>query len=290
MDKTLFIYESEIVSMLKSLANKKRLQILGKLSTGRSTFGSLQNETNLSKTALAHHIEVLLDSNMINQISRGNYELSNDGNELLNSIKTSFMNTQKMKEEEIVRKADYILRTHEKRGPQMSETNIRIVELEPMHVASVRVISTSPEYDAWQRMKAWAQPRKLLENLKEHPVFGFNNPNPSIGKKEYGYEFWIKIDPTEDYGSNEDIEFKKFKGGRYAVATSKLKEDIDSDGILKTWKNLVKWVETSEYEMRTDIECLEKAQNPDAGEDDLVLDLYLPLSEKISKNMNVQMF
>lgn len=273
-------YTDEIVTMMKSLANDKRLTIMNQLSMNRSTFGDLQDITELSKTALAHHLDVLLKAGMISQMSRGNYELTHDGREFLKSIQETFLQTQIRKDEEMLRRSNYILQTHTKRIMKMNDFKVRIEELGPMQVASVRVISTTPENDAWLKMRVWADKHGLLNNLERHPVFGFNNPNPSKDKPEYGYEFWIKLDPDADYGPSEGVEFKKFQGGKFAVATSKLKEDIDSDGVLRTWKNLVKWAEESEYEIDREIQCLERALQTDVSEDELILDLYLPLLKK----------
>ncbi len=82
----------------------------------------------------------------------------------------------------------------------MTELDVRIVELKPMRVASARVVSESPENDAWKILCAWAEPIGLLDDAENHPVFGFNNPQPSPGKKEYGYEFWIQIGPEIEVG------------------------------------------------------------------------------------------
>ena len=90
----------------------------------------------------------------------------------------------------------------------MIDLEVRIVKLEPMRVASVRAISETPERDAWEKMRAWAEPKGLLDDVEKHLVFGFNNPNPSPDRKEYGYEFWICIGP--DIEPESEIEVKDF--------------------------------------------------------------------------------
>jgi Methyltransferase domain len=40
---------------------------------------------------------------------------------------------------------------------------------------------------------AQSMPRGLLKDPEQHPVFGFNNPNPSPDRKQYGYEFWMRV-------------------------------------------------------------------------------------------------
>ncbi len=152
----------------------------------------------------------------------------------------------------------------------MTDLEVRIVRLEAMRVASVRTISESPEHEAWEKMRAWAEPRELLDDVEKHPVFGFNSPNPSPESKEYGYEFWIRIGPEIE--AEGEIEAKEFAGGLYAVTTCKGIPNPD------VWKRLWEWVQSSKYKWRRTHE-LEKAHNSRAPEEDLVFDLYLPIKE-----------
>lgn len=155
----------------------------------------------------------------------------------------------------------------------MSELEVRIERLEPMRVASVRVVSDTPERDAWQRMREWAGPLGLLNDTEKNPVFGFNNPSPAPDRREYGYEFWIRIDP--DVEPRSGIQIKEFPGGLYAVTKCSL---LGDPNILETWKLLWEWVMVSEYDHRRTHE-LEKHLNPLSPEEDLILDLYLPIEK-----------
>jgi DNA gyrase inhibitor GyrI len=155
----------------------------------------------------------------------------------------------------------------------MADLAIRVVRLEPMRVASVRVISETPERDAWEKMRAWAESQGLLEDIDKHPVFGFNNPNPSPHQKEYGYEFWIRVEPN--IKPEGEIEVKDFAGGLYAVTTCKLFGD-PSGTVQEIWKKLWVWVQSSDYQWRRTHE-LEKLQDPTASAAEMVLDLYLPI-------------
>ena len=137
-----------------------------------------------------------------------------------------------------------------------------------MRVASFRVVSESPEHDAWEQLKSWANVRGYLEDLKEHPIFGFNNPNPSPDRKEYGYEFWIRIPP--DTEAEDEIEIKDFPGGLYAVTTHKGFPNPE------VWMSLWNWVQSSSYKWRKTNE-LEKPHNPLASHDEMTFDLYLPI-------------
>ncbi len=152
----------------------------------------------------------------------------------------------------------------------MPDLDVRIEELEPMRVASFRAVGECPENDAWEKLKSWAGARGYLGNVEEHPIFGFNNPNPSPGRKEYGYEFWIRV--PSDTESEGEFEIKDFPGGRYAVTTH--------DGLPnpEVWKRLWDWVQSSRYEWRKTNE-LEKAHDPTAPHDEMVFDLYLPIMD-----------
>jgi DNA gyrase inhibitor GyrI len=156
----------------------------------------------------------------------------------------------------------------------MTEMNVRVVKLEPMRVASVRVVSSSAERDAWQKLRAWAEPAGLLDDLNQHPVFGFRSSAPGVRRKQYGYEFWIRIDP--DVESEDGIEIKRVEGGLYAVATCEGLAFVS-----ETWKKLCDHVQSSRssYQRRESQE-LEKPYNPLAPEGEIEFDLYLPVVQR----------
>ena len=277
---TLTNSSKDVAFILGSLANEKRLLLLTAVSERSQTFRELQTVTRLGKTALAHHLGILVKSGLLKHTGKGHYELSPDGVEFLRGLTMAYASSRKRRELEAARRADHILRTHTKeKERKMKQFEVEIVKLEPMHVASVRATSTTPERDAWEKMRSWAEPKGLLEDIDRHPVFGFNSPDPSPGQKEYGYEFWIRVEPgTPPSG---DVEIKKFQGGLYAVTTCKLKEELESEffkkeGYLESWKNIVDWVKSSKYKFGKH-QCLEKAHEPGASEEELVLDLYCPI-------------
>ena len=152
----------------------------------------------------------------------------------------------------------------------MSDLDVRIEELKPMRVASVRVVSESPEQDAWEKLKSWADAKGYLGNVEEYPVFGFNNPSPSPDRKEYGYEFWIRV--PLDTESEGEIEIKDVPGGLYAVTTYK---GLPNPEI---WMRLWNWVQSSSYHWRKTNE-LEKPHDPLSPHDEMTFDLYLPIEK-----------
>ena len=153
----------------------------------------------------------------------------------------------------------------------MSDIEVRLVRLAPMRVASVRAVSESPERGAWEALRAWAGPRGLLDDAQAHPVFGFNNPNPSAGRAEYGYELWIRV--AADTAAEEEIEIKDFAGGLYAVTGCRLH---GAASLPEVWKKLWDWAQSGDHKWRRTHE-LEQVRNPQAPEEEMVLDLYLPV-------------
>jgi DNA gyrase inhibitor GyrI len=150
----------------------------------------------------------------------------------------------------------------------MHALNVRIETLEPMRVASVNVVSEHPETEAWERLKAWAEPRGLLKDPRQHPVFGFNNPGPSPDRKEYGYEFWIRV--GQEVTSEGAVDVREMAGGRFAVMTHR------GYPTPLVWKQLWDWVQGSSYRWRKTHE-LERIHDPLALKTEVVFDLYLPI-------------
>lgn len=152
----------------------------------------------------------------------------------------------------------------------MSEFEVRIVTLEAMRVASAYGFGEQPELQAWNTLLTWAKDQGI--NLEEQRFFGFNNPNPTPGSPNYGYEQWITF--GSELKSAEGIEIKGFPGGLYAVARCEGLQNIGD-----VWKQLVVWREDSKYQeahhqwleecFTPEVECLE----------DYVFDLYAPITE-----------
>jgi len=276
--------KNDLAEVLSSLAHETRLQIIQLLAIDERDFNELRGGTGLSKTALVHHLNKMVDSGILNHVDRGRYTLSNDGLALIYAIGVTYEESERWRNIRALKSAEYIERIHSKTtdySPDFSD--IRIVELLPMRVAYVRVISKTPENDAWAKMRTWAESKGFLKDLENHPVFGFNNPNPSPCTKEYGYEFWIRVGPEVE--PEGEIKIKEFEGGLYAVATCNLKEEMEAEhfqkeGFLNSWKRLQLWIaESKEYKLGKH-QDLERARNPSAPEDELILDLHMPIRKR----------
>jgi effector-binding domain-containing protein len=152
----------------------------------------------------------------------------------------------------------------------MGELEVRIVNLEPMRLASAYGFGASPELQAWEKIRAFVEAKGIdLETVR---FFGFNNPDPWPGSPNYGYEQWMTVEPgVEPKG---DVRIIDFPGGLYAVTRFK-----DLSNIGEVWRQLVLWFEDSPYK-KSPRQCLEELlTHPDAPYEEYVFDLYLPIAE-----------
>ncbi|MHA1507950.1 MAG: ArsR/SmtB family transcription factor [Promethearchaeota archaeon] len=80
----------EIVSILKSLGNEYRFQILLQLLTGAKSFGNIVKNVNREKTAISNHLYHLKNTNLIEKGDYGVYRISEDGIEFMKAIDSAF--------------------------------------------------------------------------------------------------------------------------------------------------------------------------------------------------------
>ena len=148
--------------------------------------------------------------------------------------------------------------------------DIKIVDLDPMHVVSALGYGESPEGQAWDLILGYAGNTGVTPWDGSHRFFGFNNPDPAHGSPNYGYEQWITVPAATEV--SEPLEAKKFQGGRYAVLRLH-----GLEGIGDAWKELVTWVEDQGYEIAaSEYACLEELLTPiDQPQETWEFDLYL---------------
>jgi DNA gyrase inhibitor GyrI len=160
----------------------------------------------------------------------------------------------------------------------MNGLKVRIVRLEPLRIAAALGFGESPELQAAGKLMAWVESQGLLGEINSHRFFGFNNPSPSAGSPNYGYEQWMTLDRPAQ--ADEEVEIKEFPGGQYAVARF---EGIPNP---EKWQQLVAWLEDSRYKFARH-QWLEELLTPQfflpggeaLTEDQLAFDLYLPIAE-----------
>lgn len=157
----------------------------------------------------------------------------------------------------------------------MANLPVRVERLPSMTVAAVRSFGSAPEAEAWGLLRDWAEPRGFLIDSESHPVFGFNNPNPTPDEPDYGYEMWMRVDP--DTEPADGVTVKRVHGGRYVVARCKLNDD-PRGSVSDVWMALYEWVHESESHQWKRTHELERHLGP-PDDADLELELYLPVED-----------
>lgn len=155
----------------------------------------------------------------------------------------------------------------------MTEPNVRIEEVRPMRVVSFLGFGPEPETLAWKQLLEWARPRGLLDDPAAHPIFGFNNPSPSAGSPNYGYELWIEVAP--DMPEEPGATYAQVPGGLYAVSRCEVRKGQFED-IGRGWRELVAWREASPFRC-AEHQWLERTVPGSWPDLEFVLDLCLPI-------------
>jgi DNA gyrase inhibitor GyrI len=159
----------------------------------------------------------------------------------------------------------------------MNEVEFNIVDLPAMTVACALGFGKEPELQALGIITEWAS-MTGLSHLNNRRYFGFNNPDPTPGTPNYGYEQWVTVEPNTIGTGN--VQIKTFPGGRFVV--------MDCVGLPspEKWAVLVQWVEDGPYQM-TAGQCLEECLTPQYlfepatmpdNMDDLHFLLYIPVA------------
>ncbi len=154
----------------------------------------------------------------------------------------------------------------------MPLTDVRIVDLPPMRVASALGYGRHPEDQAAGKIARFAQTIGLTSGGLGYRAFGFNNPNPSPGSPNYGYECWIAVGPGVE--AEPPIEIKQVPAGKYAVTRC-----VGLPNIGQRWRALSVWVEDSPYRLPPRGRCLEEFLNPaEPDRSKWVIDLYIEIA------------
>ena len=154
--------------------------------------------------------------------------------------------------------------------------NVRIVRLPAMTVAAYCAVSATPEIDCAKVFDPFVLDNGLHKK-SGFRSFGFNNPEPTEGSPEYGYETWVTI--PEDFNVPTSFTKKQFDGGLFASVSATLNE------IGERWTQLYNWCKSSEkYDFDFSVQWLEELsmdyeefiseQTPDGEKQ---LDLLMPI-------------
>jgi predicted transcriptional regulator len=83
-------YSDEILSILKTITHISRFRILVLLLNGPLTFQTLLEQMDIKKSALANHLTELQNSNLVNKIQHGTYDISENGKNYIKLIEKTY--------------------------------------------------------------------------------------------------------------------------------------------------------------------------------------------------------
>lgn len=158
----------------------------------------------------------------------------------------------------------------------MENQDIRLIRLPAMRVASFYAFGASPETESWEKLVTWAKAHSCWGESPTIRIFGFNNPDPSAGSPNYGYEFWLTINPEISLENGTSI--KEFPGGLYGVLRCEVTKD-SWENIPASWRKLVSWLESSHYKHGNHQWLEEHLTRLESNDSGFVLDLFIPISE-----------
>jgi predicted transcriptional regulator YdeE/DNA-binding HxlR family transcriptional regulator len=264
----------DLADLIGAYGNVSRLQIIVSLKDDLHEFSELKEITQLSKTALAHHLEKLVKFGIIENTSRGKYKLTTDGFEIFTAILNAYKNSKRRVEVESKKRAEHISRLYSQTKDELDDLVVKFEKLPPMRVASFQSsISESPENEAWEKLRNWAEPLGLLADPDKHPIYGFNNPEPKSGSKEYGYEFWIQVDSKFE---TDDATIKDIPAGFYVVTRCVVNNAFED--IPNTWKKLIEWIKKQGYKFGKTCGLEKVVSSSHTG--NWILDIYIPIEEE----------
>jgi DNA-binding HxlR family transcriptional regulator len=119
----LFESPKGIAELLRSAAHPARIQILALLLRGEHGFSKLMQHTELSKTALANHLNILMKNGLVQRVARGEYTLTVDGKELLNTAATMYKDSTRREEE----RRELLLRSYTKGLIEGKKLNKKVI-------------------------------------------------------------------------------------------------------------------------------------------------------------------
>ena len=124
----------------------------------------------------------------------------------------------------------------------MKKIDVRVVTIESMNVISFLGYGENPEMIAINSFRQWIHEQNVSIKNASTKIFGFNNPCPSIGSKNYGYEIWLSIPQDMDVPKEKKIIL--FPGGLYAQTPINV---TTGEEIPLYWEALNHWCENSDY-------------------------------------------
>lgn len=169
-------------------------------------------------------------------------------------------------------------------------TDVRIIHIPPMIVASSHYSGENCEEKAEKQLQLWMEENQVLQKKSDIRHFGFNNPAFQPDQPP-GYEIWITI--PSDMEVSKPLVRKEFHGGLYAAHAITF-------GQFDHWELLQQWLienelytldfdpsrvspgsPTSDCALEEHLNFINNIQNPNFTTENLQLDLLVPIKEKL---------
>ncbi len=151
--------------------------------------------------------------------------------------------------------------------------HVRLEELPRLRVVSALGFGPSPEPEAWRLIREFAAAHDL--EVGQQRFFGFDNPSPSPGSPNYGYELWMTV--PEHVTAQPPYEITHTRPGRYAVVRFTGLEHIG-----EMWQELAAWFDREGHAIPPGCgQCLEEQLLDRSGStpESWTFDLHLALQD-----------
>jgi DNA-binding transcriptional MerR regulator len=187
----------------------------------------------------------------------------------------------------------FALKEADERLNKLTDSDVRIIYIPPMTVASSHYVGEDCEMHAGAALDKFVRESGLLEIKPDARHFGFNNPMQcaeNVGLPSTGYEMWVSI--PEDWDVPAPLRKIRFHGGLYAAHMILM-------GNFEQWRLFGGWLQgNGRYEsdwdavrctphtegmdsaMEEQLNFFNNAQNPRFDHSRMQLDLLLPIREK----------
>ncbi|MHA1136064.1 MAG: ArsR/SmtB family transcription factor [Candidatus Thorarchaeota archaeon] len=80
--------------ILRTMGHPKRIEVLSFLSKSNREYSTILRQLRISRTALANHLNLLVESGLIKRMERGSYSLTKDGRSFYTTLMQTYLDSQ----------------------------------------------------------------------------------------------------------------------------------------------------------------------------------------------------
>ncbi len=142
-----------LAKILRTLGHPKRIEILTLLHKSQLEYSAILRNIGISRTALANHLNLLVETGMIQRMERGSYSLSEDGHSFYNSMTHTYFESKTRTQLE----RKQLLETYASRAKQGGNDLVIMKKLKwkPRWVSHLGAIEASLKYLKQKISPAW---------------------------------------------------------------------------------------------------------------------------------------